>query len=113
MVISVHHYELAPGVSDEEFVAAAHSAEDRGFLDLPGLVSHHLVRGLKGSRKNGFAAIWVYESRAAWERLWGPPDSPKRRKQQPDGWRKFEDEVLAPLLAEHPDAIDYTAYEEV
>ncbi len=110
-VISVHEYELR--VSEDEFAVAVRAAKQRGLLDLPGLLGHYFVKGLKGRRKNQFAAIWVYESRAAWEQLWGPPDAPKPKNEHPDLWRQFEDEVLAPMLNTDPDSIDYTTYEEL
>jgi heme-degrading monooxygenase HmoA len=112
-VISIHEYELAHGVSEDEFARAVRAAKQRGLLDLPGLLGHHFVKGLKGRRKDQFAAIWVYESRAAWEQLWGPPDAPKPRNEHPERWRQFEDEVLAPLINTAPDSIDYTTYEEL
>lgn len=112
-IISVHEYVLAPGVSEADFLASVRTAEERRLLDLPGLLGHHFVKGLKGARKNELAGIWVYESRAAWEQLWGPPDAPKPKEEYPEAWRQFEDEVLAPLLVGEPDAIDYTTYEEL
>ena len=48
-------------------------AQARGLLQFPGLVAYHLVQGIKGERRGQYAAIWVYDSRAAWERLWGTP----------------------------------------
>lgn len=110
-VISVHEYEIR--VTEDEFVAAVRGAQERGLLDLPGLLGHHFVKGLKGARRSEFAAIWVYESRAAWEQLWGPLEAPKPRDEYPETWRRFEDDVLAPLLAGKPDSINYTAYEEL
>ncbi len=81
-------------------------------LRLPGLVRHHFVKGIRGSRRGGYAAIWVYESKEAWEKLWGPVGQPREKQDYPESWKVWEDEVLAPFLSEEPDEIEYTAYEE-
>ena len=57
--------------------------------------------------------MWVYESREAWERLWGTLERPLERTQYPEKWRVWEEELLAPILRGHPDAITFTAYEEL
>ena len=58
-VISVHEYELKPGVQDADFERALHDAERRGLLDLPGLTAHHFLRGLKGARRGAYTPIWA------------------------------------------------------
>jgi len=106
-VVSVHEYELKPGVQAADFECALRDAERRGLLDLPGLIGHHFLRGLKGARRDAYAAIWIFESREAWEKLWGPPS------QYPQKWQVWENEVLAPFLTQHPDGIRFTSYQEV
>ena len=112
-VIGVHEYELAPGVLEADFERALHDAERRGLLDLPGLVGHHFLKGLKGARRGAYAALWIFESREAWERLWGPPEAPLSAAEYPENWKVWENEVLAPFLIQHPDAIRFTSYVEV
>lgn len=112
-VVSVHEYELKVGVDPATFERAVRDAESRGLLRLPGLVGHHFLRGIKGTRHARYAAIWIYESREAWQRLWGTPDAPLRFAEYPETWRIWEEQVLAPLLSKVPDAIAFTAYEEV
>lgn len=112
-VISVHEYELKPGVQAVDFERALREGERRGLLDLPGLSGHHFLRGLKGARRDAYAAIWIFESRAAWERLWGPPDAPRPPSQYPAKWQVWENEILAPLLVQDPDRIRFTSYQEV
>jgi heme-degrading monooxygenase HmoA len=112
-VISVHEYELKPGVSHAEFERALEGAEQRGLFQLPGLVGHHFLKGLKGARRNAYAAIWIFESRAAWEALWGTPEAPRTPADYPDKWKIWENEVLAPLLSQHPDTIRFTSYREI
>jgi hypothetical protein len=111
-VISIHEYELKPGVLEDDFQQAIVMAENRGLFQLPGLVNHYMVKGIRGSRSNRYAAIWVYESRQAWERLWGSLENPLPKEEYPGKWKVWEDEFLAPLLSQAPDQINYTAYEE-
>jgi hypothetical protein len=70
-IISVHEYDLTPGSGPAQFEQAIRAAEGRGLFDLPGLIAHHFMRGAKGARNGAYAAVWDYESREAWERLWG------------------------------------------
>ena|SRR5215813_3871716 len=69
-VVSIHEYELKPGINVEQFEQVLRDAEARGLLLLPGLVAHYFVKGAKGVRRGGYAAVWIYESREAWEHLW-------------------------------------------
>lgn len=112
-VFGIHEYVLKPGVDEREFERAIRQAEKRGLLRLPGLVDHYLLKGLKGHRRGHYAAIWVFESREAWESLWGSPDHPLGKQDYPANWKVWEDEVLAALLDRDPDAITFTDYEEL
>jgi hypothetical protein len=64
-------------------------------------------------RCSAYAAVWVYESREAWEQLWGTAEHPRGPEDYPEKWRIWEGELLAPILSGHPDAITFTAYEEL
>ena len=112
-VVSVHEYELKPGVQPADFERALRDAERRGLFDLPGLGGHYFLRGLKGARQDAYAAIWIFESREAWENLWGPPEAPRPPSQYPRKWQVWENEVLAPFLIQYPDTIRFTSYQEV
>ena len=112
-MISIHEYELQPGSDPQRFEQAFRDAEARGLFDLPGLMAHHFVKGIKGARRNAYAAVWVYESREAWEQLWGTLERPRGPAEYPEKWRIWEEELLAPILSGHPDAIRFTAYEEL
>jgi hypothetical protein len=112
-IVSIHEYDLKAGVDVERFEQALRDAEARGLLHLPGLVTHLFVKGAKGVRRGAYAALWIYESREAWERLWGTPEHPRSPHDFPDTWKIWEGECLAPFLANHPDSIRFTAYEEV
>jgi hypothetical protein len=61
-IVSIHEYELAPGIRPADFEQAAADARHRGLFDLPGLCEHHFLRGMKGSRPGSYTAIWIYES---------------------------------------------------
>jgi hypothetical protein len=112
-IVSIHEYELRPDVSDATFERSLRDAERRGLFDLPGLVEHYFLRGLKGARRDAYAAVWVFDSREAWERLWGTVEQPRPPADYPEKWRIWENEILAPLLSQDPDAIRFTSYEEV
>ncbi len=112
-VISVHEYTLKTSATKEAFEQAIQEARASDLLRLPGLVEYHFVKGLRGPRKNCYAAIWIYESTEAWERLWGPVDRPRKKAEYPVTWKRWEEEVLRPFLAEDPDEIRFTAYEEL
>jgi hypothetical protein len=112
-VVSIHEYELKPGIDAGAFARAIRAAEARGLLDLPGLVSHHFVKGIKGVRMAKYAAIWIYESRDVWQRIWGTPERPRPFHEYPTNWQIWEGEVLAPFLTRIPDKISFTTYEEL
>jgi hypothetical protein len=109
-VISVHEYELKPSVEGAQFERAFKEAEARGLFELPGLLQYHFVKGIRGVRRGKYAVIWVYESKQAWEQLWGPVDQPIPKSKYPDNWLTWENEVLAPFLRQDPDAISFTSY---
>jgi heme-degrading monooxygenase HmoA len=112
-VISIHECELRPDADGAAFERAFRDAERRGHFDLPGLVEHHFLRGFKGARQGAYSAVWIFESREAWERLWGSLEAPRQAARYPKTWRVWENEVLAPFLSQHPDAIRFTSYEEL
>jgi hypothetical protein len=112
-VISIHDYVLKPTVDGRQFEAAIRRAQARGLFDLPGLIAYHFVKGIKGARQGHYTAIWIYDSREAWERLWGSLEYPHRKHDYPQHWQVWEDEVLAPFLAQAPDTITFTSYEEL
>jgi hypothetical protein len=112
-IISIHEYDLTPDSDSRQFEQALRDADARGLLQLPGLAAHYFMKGIKGAQHGAYAALWVYDTRAAWERLWGTPTQPRNPQEYPANWQVWEAEVLAPFLAQHPDAIRFTAYEEL
>jgi hypothetical protein len=112
LVISVHEYQLRSGVSNEQFEAAVENARSRGLFNLPGLVEYHFLRRIRGTRKADYAAIWIYESKNSWIKLWGTPENPLKKEDYPEKWNIWENEFLAPLLTVDPDHIYFSAYEE-
>ena len=112
-VICIHEYILKPDVSEQRFVEAILSAKERGLLRLPGLVDYYLVKGIRGFRNDCYAAVWIYESKEAWESLWGPRDKPINKTDYPKNWKVWEDDVLSPFLDQDPDKIKFTSYQEL
>jgi hypothetical protein len=110
-MISIHEYELKPGLEAIDFEQAIKGARDQGMLQIPGLRAFHFLRGVRGNRRGRYAAIWIYESREAWEELWGSVGQPIDRESYSHPWKVWEDEVLAPFLVSDPDAVLFTAYE--
>lgn len=111
-IISVHEYRLRPTTDRNEFERAIRGAEQRGLVELPGLLDHYFLRGIRGARSGEYAAVWVYKSRRAWSQLWGSVAKPSHRQEYPRNWMIWENEVLAPFIAEDPDLITFTAYEQ-
>ena len=112
-VISIHEYVLKPGVDAHQFENALRIAQGHGLFQLPGLLAYHVVKGIKGARQSQYTAIWIYESREAWEALWGSVEHPRRKHEYPANWQVWEDEILAPLLTQDPDTITFASYEEL
>ena len=112
-MISVHEYEIKPGVEEVAFERAIHEAEHRGLFELPGLIGHHFLKGLKGQRRGAYAALWIFESIEAWEKLWGPVGRPKPAEEYPAAWKTWEREILSSFLTQDPDTIWFTTYLEV
>lgn len=112
-VISVHEYTLKPDVTEDQFKDAIQEAQARNLFQLPGLMEVHFLRGIKGKRRGQFTAIWVYESKEAWEGLWGSPEQPRSKDDYPKSWKIWENELLTPLLDRDPDQIEYTSYERI
>jgi hypothetical protein len=111
-MISIHHYLLKQGVTMQDFQDTIRRARSLQLFDLPGLERYHFLYGVKGAEQGRWAAVWTYSSRTAWEHLWGTVSKPKMRDQYPEKWRRWEDDLLAPLLEGQPDSVMFTAYEE-
>lgn len=112
-VLSLHSYQLAAGVDASELARAFARARAQGLFDLPGLLEVRLLHGIRGQQKGEWAALWIYESRQAWQALWGPVEEPHGPADYPQAWRRWERELLAPLLDRDPDTIILTAYQQV
>jgi hypothetical protein len=111
-VISIHEYKLMDNATAEQFEAAVENARKQKLFELPGLVEYHFLKKIRGTKSVKYSAIWVYENRKVWEKLWGKVDSPTPKDNYPENWKVWEEELLAPLLTQGPDRIDFAAYEE-
>lgn len=89
LIIIIHEYEIKPDVNKKDFEYASKEADKKGLFKLPGLKEYHFVKGKLGSRKDMYAAIWIYESREAWE-----------------------DEVLTDFLIGESEKITFTSYKK-
>jgi hypothetical protein len=112
-VISVHEYVLKPGVNPQEFERAISKASRDGLLQLPGLIEHYFLKGIRGAREGQYTAVWIFESQDSWSELWGPVGQPMEKSEYPRNWQIWEQEVLAPFLAQDPDQIRFSAYLEI
>ena len=111
-IISVHEYNLKQDVEVDEFERAVSQARGSGLLDLPGLETFYFIKGVRGDRTGRYAIVWIYESRDAWEALWGGEGDPLPAEKYPQNWTTWEQEVLAQYLDRDPDRIAFTAYME-
>ncbi|MBN2366837.1 MAG: hypothetical protein EH225_13385 [Calditrichaeota bacterium] len=112
-IISIHEYSLKPGVSVNSFEKSISSARERGILKLPGLENYSLMKGIRGARRNQYAALWIYRDLSSWEKLWGPLDNPFKKEKYPENWKKWENEIIGPYLTGDPDKISFTSYQEL
>ena len=112
-VVSIHEYQLKPDVDRIAFERAFRDADRRGLFALPGLVEYHFLKGLNGAQRDGYGVVWIYESREAWELLWGSLECPVQPNEYPEKWKIWENAVLAPFLTQHADGIRFSSYEEL
>lgn len=113
MIISVHEYTLKPDTDQEKFEETITDAKSRGLFDLSGMKEYHFLKGIRGTRKNKYTAIWIYENEEAWFGIWGPEGNAVSKVSYPNSWKIWEDEILAPYLAEDPDTINFTSYRKL
>ena len=111
-IISIHEYVLKPDADEAAFEEAVRKAEEAGWLELPGLIEHHFLKGIRGSWEGLYTMVWVYESVEAWARIWGPVGQPVSKEEYPENWKRWENKVLGPFLTGDPDKISFTAYRE-
>ena len=111
-IISIHEYKLKSGISNRQFELTVKSARKQGLFDLPGLIQYHFLKRIRGTRNVDYAAIWIYKNQSLWQKLWGKPDKPVDKDCYPEKWKIWEEQLLAPLLAQDPDRIFYAAYKE-
>jgi hypothetical protein len=109
-VVAVHELDLKPGADR----AAFESVVRREIVDLgqrmPGLVERRFLIGYRAARKGAYAMLWVFESRAALEALFGTEADPRPG---PDAFVRYEAAIAPYLAAPRPDLIRYTDYLEI
>lgn len=110
-VISVHLYSLRAGTKLEQLRETAQLAAEQGLFELPGLSNWWFGEHMKGGLPGQASSFWVYESRAAWEALWGTLENPVPPAAYPELWVTWEQEYLGPLLDRPADAITFGSYQ--
>ncbi len=103
-VFSIHEHELKPDVDtilyEQEVTEAIKN------LKVKGLLAAHLLKGFKGSRKDKYTILWIWESEKVIEENFGTLDNPR----WPEDWLYYENEILAKYLTCHPDKINFTCH---
>ena len=109
-VVAVHELDLKPGVDRTEFERVVRrEVADLG-RHMPGLVERRFLVGYRAARKGEFAMLWVFESPAALEALFGTETDPRPG---PDAFVRYEAAIGPYLAAPRPDLIRYTDYLEL
>jgi heme-degrading monooxygenase HmoA len=113
MIWSLHEYDLLKTTGEKEFEQAILKAREKKIVHLPGLREIHFLKGIRGQRREKYAALWSYESFEAWQQNWGSVQDPRKKENYPENWKIWEKEILAPFLKGDPDNISFTTYQEL
>ena len=109
-IVAVHELDLKSDADREAFERVVRAEIADLGLHMPGLVERRFLRGYKGARHSEYAMLWVFESRAALEGMFGPPEAPLRG---PAAFVRYEDAIAPFLAAPSPELIRFTDYEEL
>ena len=109
-IVAVHELDLTPDADRAAFERVVRAEIADLGLHMPGLVERRFLRGYKGARLGAYAMLWVFESRAALEVMFGPPETPLRG---PSAFVRYEDAIAPFLSAPSPELIRFTDYEEI
>lgn len=109
-IVAVHELDLKPGVDRAEFERVVHAASGGLEQHMPGLAERLFLLGYKAARKGEYAMLWIFQSRAALEAMFGTEEDPKPG---PDAFVRYEAAIGPYLSAARPDLIRFTDYEEI
>jgi hypothetical protein len=109
-IVAVHELELKAGVDRARFERVVRRRIAGLGLQMPGLVERRFLKGYKGARAGEYAMLWVFESRAALEAMFGPPERPERG---PEAFVRYEEAIGPYLAAPSPELIRFTDYLEI
>ena len=109
-IVAVHELDLKPGVDHAEFERVVREATAGLERAMPGLHQRLFLLGYKAARKGEYAMLWVFESRAALEAMFGTEHDPKPG---PEAFVRYEAAIGPYLAAPRPDLIRFTDYEEI
>jgi hypothetical protein len=109
-IVALHELELKPEADRAGFERVVR----REIVDLgqhmPGLVERRFLIGYKAAREGEYAMLWVFESAAALEALFGTAADPRPG---PEAFVRYEAAIGPYLAAPRPDLIRYTDYLEI
>jgi hypothetical protein len=86
-IVAVHELDLKPGVDRAEFERVVGRETADLARQVPGLVERRFLLGIKAARKGEYAMLWVFESQAALEALFGTESHPRAG---PDAFVRYE-----------------------
>ena len=109
-IVAVHELDLKPGVDRAEFERVVRESTRGLDRAMPGLRQRLFLLGYKAARKGEYAMLWVFESRAALEAMFGTEHDPKPG---PEAFVRYEAAIGPYLAAARPELIRFTDYEEI
>jgi hypothetical protein len=109
-IVAVHELDLKPGADRAAFERVVRRETADLARHMPGLVERRFLIGLKAARKGEYAMLWVFESQAALEALFGTESDPRSG---PDAFVRYEAAIGPYLAAARPDLIRFTDYLEI
>lgn len=109
-IVAVHELDLKPGVDRAAFERVVRREVADLPAAMPGLLERIFLIGYKAARRGEYAMLWVFESRAVLERLFGTEADPRPG---PPEFVRYEAAIGPYLAAPRPDLIRYTDYEEI
>ncbi|TAK23892.1 MAG: hypothetical protein EPO26_07420 [Chloroflexota bacterium] len=109
-IIGVHELDLKPDADRAVFESVVRREIAELGLAMPGLVERRFLIGVKEARKGQHAMLWVFESQAAHEALFGTESEPLPG---PEAFLRYEAAIAPFLAAPSPDRIRFTDYLEI
>jgi hypothetical protein len=106
-IVAVHELDLRPDADRAAFERVVRREVADLARHLPGLVDRRFLHGYKGARSGEYAMLWIFESQAALEALFGTAEAPERG---PAAFVRYEAAIAPFLAAPSPELIRFTDY---